>query len=1030
MTRSKIGYDLLIMYPGFLTNQRINKKIYHFHNNFSCSFFKTYRQLLFFLSFGISLILISNTAFARCYTRDCDEAGIYEGVRKVTGVEYGRYQECVMEDLDYWKDYYNDTSNPFCNAYDLGIGGGLTVIGAGIGSIVPGVGTAVGSAAGGVLGYGTNQVVYGIVYATAKMVYKNTRICGNDWYVWSQFDNDDTKINDAEGNQTWSRGAYLNKNNVRNSYGKCLESLFDGSNQCNFSDSTKKLSNKYYREYIYSGKEYEDSSYGSCDLPKDWDDAKKDLLLGYHGSKQRYYMRGPGVAPNYACDRFINWSSTANGAQDAYNCCKKRSQSSICIEYRPDVVGIKGESSFAFCQFGKTCTIKGVTFEAYKEPDKNLICAKTGSLCPYNHPIAGGTEVVDYDVNSGAMKNYCQYLNHCIKIPESPYISMHKDWQGRFISESCKNLKGDSQNNYVHDFGLLPIKTHNFSAPIVQCFKETINDLLIHRGKDYVVCDGAVDENGACISNHYLHKEGEVIAYDSFLVKVQSKFQGAVRMCLVLAIMFFGCSLLLGLGEVKQKHLIPLIIKIALVAYFATSNGWQTVFMDGLTKTSDLLVNIVTAVDPVNKDPDRQDGCQFPKFNYRDLNDTNKDHFAYPPGKEYLKIWDTLDCKISRAIGYGPSVSVPNMLMMTLAGFLTSGAGIIFLVAVLTFGFFLIFLVIRAIHIFLISSIGITMLIYVSPIMITMSLFSKTKQMFDNWFRQLIGLILQPMILFAYLGMVILIFDSVIIGDVTFSGDARVAPRQIDCNQKDNSFKKQLDNLIMVTQMLDHSKNGQTWTVKSALASAFGVNNFDLLKKGLTAIRNDLLSDNQPEIREAIKRGGGIENIVDNVSNGLSDSIKESSIDPFKLYSSQSQSANNTSVYCIFNIAKIKTLNSFSHIGIGLPLLATDNIKEKTISLFKAALLMYILTKFLDGVQYLAMIIANSPETGRMWGSFENIATKSYGVLRGSQKRGMRASLKLTGRVARGAKHRLVRHSHRGQNVKRRTAADFNDMII
>ncbi len=628
--------------------------------------------------------------------------------------------------------------------------------------------------------YSAELAALAVIYGVANQVYKKARICGHDWQVWSDTANDGSQIKDSKGNSMQSRGNYTG------SYAKCLIDLFTGSDSCGYNNNETKVRNQYYREYIYGGKEYEDNGSGSCSLPKSWKNDKRDRILGYHSGNQRYYMRGPGLASNYACNRFLLDDSTDPAVQDAYNCCKARSQNTICIEY--DAAGSSVDRSDGhFCKLGDKCSIRSVVFETYQaKSSSNYICAKTYSVCPYNHLLGGGTELEDYSNQNApeVRQNFCQYMNNCVKVPTTPYIKGGSHLTGQFISKACRDLKGDSQNTYAYNSDLLPISGRNFSAPIVQCFKETLENLMLNKAGDTVCADSAEapDENGVCASGNYKSQEGKSLTSQSFFAKMQSRLQDIIKMSLVLAVMFFGAKVLLGLGEIKRKELILFIIKIGLVMYFAVGNGWQSGFIDGIMNTSDLLADITMKIDPGITDPAKQDGCQFPKFNYKDINDINPANFAYPPGKEYLKIWDVLDCKIVRALGYGPSVSVPNIAIMLLAGFLTGGAGLIFLVAAFIFAFFLIFLTVRALHIFLISSIMITLLIYVSPITITLSLFEKTKGVFDNWWKQLLGLILQPMILFAYLGVLITIFDSVIIGDVTFSGDGRDAPKEISCD--------------------------------------------------------------------------------------------------------------------------------------------------------------------------------------------------------------------------------------------------------
>ncbi|MFM8186137.1 MAG: type IV secretion system protein, partial [Alphaproteobacteria bacterium] len=192
-------------------------------------------------------------------------------------------------------------------------------------------------------------------------------------------------------------------------------------------------------------------------------------------------------------------------------------------------------------------------------------------------------------------------------------------------------------------------------------------------------------------------------------------------------------------------------------------------------------LNISTEITNIVFSPDvkKNDGCIFPKKNYKYVDKLRALDFdgldnlknlppEYPPGKNYLRIWDTLDCKLVRAIGYGPEVDTANIAKMIFAGFLTGGVGIVFFFASFALAFMLLSIIFRAIQITIMSLLAVVLLVYISPITITCSLFERTKGIFENWYKQLLGYILQPMILFAYLGLFITVIDSVFIGEATF----------------------------------------------------------------------------------------------------------------------------------------------------------------------------------------------------------------------------------------------------------------------
>ena len=615
-----------------------------------------------------------------------------------------------------------------------------------------------------------------IIYGTAVGAQKYGRICGHDWNVWK-------KDNDGK----WSNGKY------------------DGSYQKKLEDKVKNdtltfdIKEKEYREYIYGGREYEDNGGSSCHNP--WED-NTDLrkkILGYDSDNQRYYMRGPKVSSNFACYRFLYYycerndgetegsyktrcDSEKRDAKKAFDCCNSRSQEILCIESSDLISGGDGYK-YQFCKSGSKCSVKEVVYEVYdSKVVSNFVCGKTYSVCPYNHLLGSGSEMAEYDENdTSSLVNYCQYLKHCARVPDKIYVRM-SDLDGAVISGACFDMKGDSQNNYSYDAGLLPISGRNFSAPMAQCFKETMENMFLHKA-GHSACKNPDEEpaNDIC-SSGYIYKKGETAPGTSIFEDIQARLRTVIKLGLTIAITIIGINILLGGKLMDRKDISMFVIKLGLVSYFALGNAWQTTFFNGIFNAGTSISNIVMQPD-AGKPEYKLDGCQFPRYNYND--DKEKTRYtkpSYSPGKEYLKIWDTLDCKIAKALGFGPEVTVPNIIRMTIAGFFTGGLGIVFIIAGYMCAFFMISLTVRALHIFLMSSIAIVLMIYVSPITITLSLFKRTEGVFTKWRKNLISFALQPIVLFAYLGILVSIFDITIIGSARFEGDGINAPKNIICN--------------------------------------------------------------------------------------------------------------------------------------------------------------------------------------------------------------------------------------------------------
>lgn len=808
-----------------------------------------------------------------------------------------------------------------------------------------------------VVAVGVGAATLGGIYAFAEKSYKTARVCGHDWNNWKTFniDGDESTSEDS----MWRRGVY------QGSYQDCLESMFiRGSNSCSLSDVDgipalkATITNKYYREFLYGGKEYTDDA---CENPTTWDENRKMAILGYSGDDQRYYMRGPGVISGYSCHRFVLSGNPKfdEGATKAFDCCKERSQNTICIESEGSVIS---GYSHTFCRFGQKCSLQGVQYDIYPAKEHaDTICARTYSVCPYNHPLGGGTETRDFDEGanghpSSEIKNFCQYMKHCAKIPALPKIKI-SNLTGAYISAACRDLKGDSQNVYSFNAELLPTgNARGFSAPIVQCFKETVENLLLNKAGDSRCLDPdeVPDRHGEC-KGGVAFKKGDSLKEPSFFIKIQDKLRAVIKMVLTVSITFFGVSVLLGGKPIEKKQLFSYIVKIALLMYFALGNAWQSGFVEGILGSSHNLAQIMMRIDDEKAPEHKKDGCQFPRFNYNsDIADKNRyNNPRYPDGKEYLAIWDTLDCKLALALGYGPQVSVPNLAIMVVAGMITPGAiGVIFFIAAFVFAILLISLILRAMHIFLLSTVAIVILIYVSPITISLAMFQKTKGIFDGWVKQILGLALQPVILFAYLGMFIAIFDIVVIADAKFTGDGKEVPKAIQC--KDEVICKKC-RIIPATP-----PTMPVWGDQDAIKKYR--EEYDAYK-------------NAPQVCEEV--AGCTEEEMEEADPNKVDIIP----------------IGDNSIYCIFGIAHLKTYYGFEAIGIGLPMLAEFN-KHKLDTLVKAAFLMFIFSSFMDQVSTLAVKLvggaqlkSNSPSAAKLTGQAKDIT-------RGVQKRGTRATEK------------------------------------
>jgi type IV secretory pathway VirB6-like protein len=274
-------------------------------------------------------------------------------------------------------------------------------------------------------------------------------------------------------------------------------------------------------------------------------------------------------------------------------------------------------------------------------------------------------------------------------------------------------------------------------------------------------------------NSSFTYKKGNQVKSKSFFRNMQDTMQDLVRLVLTMSVMFFGMNMLIqkkGFDLREKKDMLVYLFKIVTILYFATGDAWQQKFFDGVYGSSSEFARMVFKIE-TQQSPLKRDGCQFGSVTTPD-GITTPTEKSYPAGKSYLAIWDTLDCKIMRYLGFGPEDSVANIASLILAGALSQIAaiGLFFAISAMFFGICLIAATVRALHIFLSSCIAIIIMVFVSPLIFPTLLFEKTKGMFDKWLTNLISYCLQPMILFAYIAIFITVLDRTVIGDATFVG--------------------------------------------------------------------------------------------------------------------------------------------------------------------------------------------------------------------------------------------------------------------
>lgn len=346
----------------------------------------------------------------------------------------------------------------------------------------------------------------------------------------------------------------------------------------------------------------------------------------------------------------------------------------------------------------------------------------------YDEPVG---HVINADNQPTIPRQYSSMPEgNCVPMPASPNTTTPLKWSS-LVSKVCTdNNASSSQFRWGGPNG--PVRSG--TGIIVECIEDTMMKLFYPTAENP---DGA-----------------------TFFSALQARLKTLIRLLMVLYVIFFGYKLMMGAEVPKRQEWTWLMLKLVLVAYFAAGSGMTDLLPAFRAVTNDVSSIVLEAgLKAVDSDKDNL------TYSYCDFRDTNK--YIYPSGKEYMKLFDMVDCKISTYLGIGDSEEISSAPMIIVAALLAPvsvSLGIpIFFIALMVI-VTLISITVRIVHIYVMAFMAVMMLVYISPIVIPAAFFEMTKGTFAKWMEQLIGFILQPIILFAFLSFMFVILDGVMFG--------------------------------------------------------------------------------------------------------------------------------------------------------------------------------------------------------------------------------------------------------------------------
>ncbi len=284
------------------------------------------------------------------------------------------------------------------------------------------------------------------------------------------------------------------------------------------------------------------------------------------------------------------------------------------------------------------------------------------------------------------------------------------------------------------------------------------------------------------------YKEGNASIFSAF----KSMMKKTVFLLLTIYVMISGFQILLGQeAAVKKGEIMSMIFKVILVLYFSvglkqTDGSYRDGIQDYALPTFKAVS--VSFSNYILNASGKGNLCKF-------------DISSYPKEHQGLAIWDSLDCKIAYyfsmmsphgllinsatamadstvdAVGKEKGIASFLGILSLIAGAIISfPLGLLLFVMLLLIFFFILSTVVYFVHHFILCLIALTFALFLAPLFIPMVLFNQTKNYFDSWLRQVSSYALQPVVIAAFLALMLTVYDQAIYGSCQFEPQGNNEP--------------------------------------------------------------------------------------------------------------------------------------------------------------------------------------------------------------------------------------------------------------
>ncbi len=217
-----------------------------------------------------------------------------------------------------------------------------------------------------------------------------------------------------------------------------------------------------------------------------------------------------------------------------------------------------------------------------------------------------------------------------------------------------------------------------------------------------------------------------------------SRYKAIVTMCITVMFTFYGVGFLMGVSELNHSEIVNRIIKIGLIYLFIGETGWDwfnKIAVSFFKDSTDYLAFMMASA--FDDSPNLASAIE------------NKDYY------DKSVLFATVDQVFSLFFSDVVWKKIQALLFASIFGWLYM---------IIMIGAFMIYIlaVANAVFLYLVAQVFISILFTLGPIFFIFTLFSQTKEMFDNWLKQLITFSLQQIFLLTTLAFFNMLMYEVI----------------------------------------------------------------------------------------------------------------------------------------------------------------------------------------------------------------------------------------------------------------------------